>query len=289
MNTESFGIGPNASGDELITCFLARWFNDGDRVGIASNVPVVANAALLAHRLGRPNMRLLIGLSIQNFTGREPPQIFPDVVDFRNTYGAEAYTRHYENLEAIRKRANVFVSGALQVDPFGNSNLIGLSDPQGALRFRGPGALATTTMCDEVDRWCLYMGRHDREAFVDSCDFISCVGHGSGGARGRSQLGLKGTGPSFVLSPFGVLDFPPPARRMRLLHLQPGYSIRHVTEETGFELVIDDPTPIPPPLEAELVMLRSIMVTSVDGVRRDRPGVGLEQSLYLASEFETLQ
>ncbi|MBW3664311.1 MAG: hypothetical protein KY469_14515 [Actinobacteria bacterium] len=247
-----------ASPLEVLACFLSRSFEDGDRVGLASGLPVVAYAGLLAHRLGRPNMRLLMGLSLQNFWGRELPDRLHDAVDFRGSYGAEIYTRHYQNLEGIHRRANVFVGGALQVDAYGNSNLIGLRGDDGRMRFRGPGALGTTTMCEYVRTWHVYVNRHDPGTFVEACDYVSCVGHASGGPEGRAAVGLRGSGPTYVLSPQGIFDFPAPGRRMRLRHLQPGVAVEQVVAATGFELDVEGAEPLPAPTPRELDTLRRI-------------------------------
>ena len=40
-------------------------------------------------------------------------------------------------------------------------------------------------MADRVERYYVYLTRHDPQVFVEQCDFVSCVGH----HRGGSDLG----------------------------------------------------------------------------------------------------
>jgi len=130
--------------------------------------------------------------------------------------------------------------GALQIDPFGNSNLIGLGRDPRRLTLRGPGAIATTTNASYVRRFYLFVNEHSPRVFVPRCDFVSTVGWGEGGADARRRLGLLGGGPRYCITPLAVLDFEETSKRLRLHSVHPGVTVDEVRARTGFELLVPD-------------------------------------------------
>jgi glutaconate CoA-transferase subunit B len=67
---------------------------------------------------------------------------FQLITDQRATRWAEAYYLHNDLVENMKfRRKGVFFAGALQIDRYGNSNLIGIGADYRALKFRGPGAI----------------------------------------------------------------------------------------------------------------------------------------------------
>src|SRR5262249_33235246 len=97
------------------------------------------------------------------------------------------------------RRDSVFFVGALQIDPFGNSNLIGLRSPSGrGFRLRGPGAIATTTNASHVRRFYLFTSEHTPRVFVERCDFVSTVGGGKGRGRWARRAGIAGRRPALL-------------------------------------------------------------------------------------------
>ena len=133
---------------------------------------------------------------------------------------------------------------ALQIDKFGNSNLIGVGKDYKHLEFRGPGAVGTLSMAHYVDRYYLFVQSHNKRIFVDKCDFISTVGWGQGGADGRTKLGIPGNGPVYCITPLCVFDFEENSKRMRLRSVHPGVTVAQVLENTGFEVIVPDHVPV---------------------------------------------
>jgi glutaconate CoA-transferase subunit B len=249
---------------------LSRELHDGERLAAGSNSPVARAAVLLAHLTRGPNMRVFASLTFSNFHGLSEVPSATIAMDDRMTARAEAFRRHDEGMDAIRLLADAFFVGALQVDRYGNSNLIGLKGPDGALRWRGPGPHATTTMADHVKRYYIVVERHSPDVFVEGCDYVSCVGFGRPDAgRGRDALGLPGGGPALCVTPLACLDFETPDRSMRLRSVHPGVTVREVVEATGFRLEVPKRVPITrAPSAAELRVLRE--VADRDGeLRRD--------------------
>lgn len=252
---------------ELLAAFIARQVRDGERVAVGAGLHVPRAGILLAHLLYCPNVRLYMVMTFTHVLKEPRMEPFYTVTDFRPAKWAEAYVLHDDFQENPRLVSNMFVVGALQIDPYGNSNLIGVGSDYRHLTFRGPGAVGTTSMAHYVDRYYLYVQSHDRRIFVPKCDFISTVGWGEGGSEGRRRLGLSGNGPLYCITPLCIMDFEPESKRMRLASVHPGVRVEDVVRNTGFELIIPDQVPEtePPTLEEVRVLRERI---DVEGMLR---------------------
>jgi glutaconate CoA-transferase subunit B len=72
-----------------------------------------------------------------------------------------------------------------------------------------------------------------------------------------------------VLSPFGVFDFEPVSKRMRVKSLNPDVTVEQVQKQTGFELLVDGTPPVTSmPTAEELGVLREKVDST--GVLRER-------------------
>ena len=180
-----------------------------------------------------PNVRLYVVMTFTNLIKEPRMEPFYTVYDNRPTKWAEGYILHDDFQEDPRNVSDTFVVGALQIDKFGNSNLIGVGKDYKHLDFRGPGAVGTLTMAHYVDRYYLFVQSHNKKIFVDKCDFISTVGWGQGGADGRKKLGIPGSGPVYCITPLCVFDFDENSKRMRLKSLHPGVTHRAGSGEHG--------------------------------------------------------
>ena len=87
------------------------------------------------------------------------------------------------------------------------------------------------------------MARHDRGSFPERVDFLNGPGFLDGGTS-RTDRGLPEGGPKLVLSPFGVFDFEPVSKRMRIVSLNPGITVEQVQKQTGFELLVEGTPPV---------------------------------------------
>jgi len=252
---------------ELIAAFIARQVRDGERVAVGAGLHVPRAGILLAHLLYCPNVRLYMVMTFTNVLKELRMEPFYTVTDFRPAKWAEAYVLHDDFQENPRLVSNMFVVGALQIDPYGNSNLIGVGKDYRRLTFRGPGAIGTTSMAHYVDRYYLYVQSHDRRIFVEKCDFISTIGWGEGGPDGRRRLGLPDNGPIYCITPLCIMDFEPQSKRMRLKSVHPGVTVDEVVRNTGFELIIPEVVPqTEPPTVEELRVLRERI--DVEGMLR---------------------
>jgi glutaconate CoA-transferase subunit B len=257
LSTADFGY----SIDELRACIISREFVDGERVMLGANVGAARAGVLLAHLLHHPNMRIMVGMSWANFA--EPAQIDlqPEMADFRNARWAEAYL--YMDAWAFDFRnfaAHAFIVSGIQVDRYGNTNLIGLGEDHRHLRLRGPGAVGTTTATAYADRFYIMPPRHTPAVLVERCDYVSSVGWDRGGADARERLGLSGGGPKLCITELCVFDFEEETRSMRLKSLHAGHGIDEVLANTGFEVIVPDAVrETDPPTSEELAVLREVI------------------------------
>jgi glutaconate CoA-transferase, subunit B len=254
---------------ELLACFFSHQVRDGERVAVGAGLHVPRAGILLAHLLRCPNARLNIVLTFTNLVKEPRMEPFYTVYDNRPTKWADAFILHDNFQENPRLVSDLFVVGGLQIDKFGNSNLIGVGKDYKRLQFRGPGAVGTLTMAHYADRYYLFVQSHDKRIFVEECDFISTVGWGQGGgADGRKRLGIPGNGPVYCVTPLCIFDFDESSKRMRLKSVHPGVSVEQVVENTGFEVIIPREVPMTPaPTTEELKVLRERV--DVDGMLRE--------------------
>lgn len=248
-----------ATTKEIMATTLARDLVDGEWVEVGANLPVPRAGVLLAHLLWGANMSVMIAMTKANVLNEPVIEEFELITDHRATRWAEAYYIHNDLVENMKfRRRGVFFAGALQIDKYGNSNLIGIGSDYKKLKFRGPGAIGVCNATVMNSRFHLVVNSHDKRIFVPRCDFVSALGWGEGGKDARTKLGLPGGGPRYVVTPLCVMDFEDETKRMRLKSVHPGVKVEDVVANTGFDLIIPASVPTTePPTEHELHVLRN--------------------------------
>lgn len=248
-----------ATREEIMATFLANDLQDGEILQIGAAMPVGEVAVRLAHFSHGPNMELI-------FIGARMNAAHLDVLptpefgwDRRTVRWAESFSDTGHRFDRVKDwHRRVFFIGGVQVDPYGNTNLIGVGEDHRRLRFRGPGSVGTSTLSTLVGRYHIVLNSHTARTFVERCDFISAYGWGSGGADARTRLGIPGGGPRYCVTPLCVMDFAPDTKRMRLHSLHPGVTVEEVRANTGFALDIPDDVPTTPrPTAAQLEIIRT--------------------------------
>jgi glutaconate CoA-transferase subunit B len=160
-------------------------------------------------------------------------------------------------------RIQIGFLGAAQVDRFGNLNSTIVGDRYQTPATRLPGAGGAPEIASSCGEVYVVMAQ-SRRSFVERLDFVTSVGLGTG--RGdRERLGLRGGGPSRIITDLGILRPMPRTGEFQLVAIHPGVSIAEVRKSTGWPLrVARDLARIPPPTELELSTLRQLAVTSTD-------------------------
>jgi glutaconate CoA-transferase subunit B len=136
---------------------------------------------------------------------------------------------------------DVFCAGGIQIDAYGNCNLVCVGERERP-KLRGPGSVGLPFL-PAVGRTVIHTLAHDPRTFVERVDFVS-------GAGDHAEL---------VVTPLATLDFDPETRRMRLASTHPGVSVGDVVAATGFELVLPRSVQeTPPPTAEELAEIRRL-------------------------------
>jgi glutaconate CoA-transferase, subunit B len=153
-------------------------------------------------------------------------------------------------------RIDVGFLGAAQVDRFGNLNstVIGSYDRP---HTRLPGAGGAPEIAAAA-RETVIVVRHNPRTLVAQLDFVTTVGHASGG-RSRASLDLAGGGPSKVITDLGTLAPDPETRELTLTAVHDGIAVEQVVRATGWPLqVAPDVQVMPSPTPNELATLRDL-------------------------------
>ena len=169
---------------EIMAVFLARELKDGELLQVGVAMPVAEAAVRLAHSLHGPNMELIFLGTRMNVAHLDSLPMPAFGWDRRVVRWAESYSdtgHRFDRLRDWRKR--VFFIGGVQIDPHGNTNLIGVGSEYKNLRFRGPGSVGTPTLSTHVGRYYIVLNSHTARTFVERCDYISTSRLGLG--RGR--------------------------------------------------------------------------------------------------------
>lgn len=244
--------------DEMMTIAAARSLRDGQVCFVGIGLP--STAANLARRLHAPDLALIYE---SGTLGSRPDHLPLSIGDGALATSALTVISVPEvfNYWLQPGRIDVgFLSGA-QLDRLGNINttVIGEYD-EPTVRLPGSGgAPEIAASCREV----IIVMRHRARALVEEVDFVTSVGYGSG-PQDRKVLGLRGKGPTRVITDLGVLEPDPETAELVLTALHQGISVEQARAETGWELQVSVDLKITaPPSPTELAMLRSM--TAVRG------------------------
>jgi glutaconate CoA-transferase subunit B len=239
--------------DEIMTVSAARALQDDVVCFVGIGLP--STAANLARRLHAPGIVLVYE---SGCIGAKP-------VRLPNSIGDGVLSENADSVIGVPEifsywlqagRVDIGFLGAAQIDRFANLNttVIGPYDNP-TVRLPGAGgAPEIAASCGEV----VVTLRHNVRAFVEKVDFITSVGHGDG-ASSRRYLGLRGRGPSAVITDLAILEPDAATKELTLVSTHPGVSIDDVRDATGWDLkVAATVRETPPPTSAELSTLREL-------------------------------
>jgi glutaconate CoA-transferase subunit B len=243
-----------ASTDEVQTVVAARRLASTRTVFIGVGRP--STAAILARMV---HNRSLVLIYESGAIGAKPFHIPLSIGDGELSETADAVVAVPEmfNYWIGAGRVDVAFLGAAQVDRYANLNSTVIGDYD-APRTRLPGAGGAPEIaasCGEV----VVIAPHSRRTLVERLDFVTTVGHGDGpGARGR--LGLRGRGPTAVITDLGVLEPDPVSCELTLTQLHEGVSVEQAKEATGWELAVAERLAVTEaPSDRELEALRELL------------------------------
>lgn len=244
---------PEYTADEMMTVAASRALADGRVVFVGIGLP--STAANLARRTHAPNLVLVYE---SGAIGARPPHLPLSIGDSSLAETADALVSVPEIFSYWLQAGRIDVGflSAAQLDRFANINTTVIGDyDRPAVRLPGAGgAPEIAGSCGEV----IIVVRQNRRTFAGSVDFITSVGHGRGPGD-RRRLGLRGQGPSLVITDLGLLRPDPETAELTLCALHAGVSVDDARTATGWELAVaDDITVTQPPTPAELDVLRHL-------------------------------
>ncbi|MGW4484177.1 CoA-transferase subunit beta [Amycolatopsis sp. NPDC004368] len=240
--------------DEMMTVAAARALGAGTSCFVGIGLP--STAANLARRTHAPDLTLIYE---SGCLGAKPTRLPLSIGDGELADTADAVVSVPEvfNYWLQPGRIDVGFLGAAQLDKFGNINttVIGSDYHDPKVRLPGAGgAPEIAASCNEV----FIVLRQSPRAFVDKVDFITSFGHGTGKGD-REKLGLRGAGPTLVITDLGVMRPDPDTAELTLTELHPGIDAEQVVAATGWKLkVAADLGTTPAPTDEELTLLRSL-------------------------------
>jgi glutaconate CoA-transferase subunit B len=242
--------------DEMMTVAAARLLRNGTVCFVGIGLP--STAANLARRLHAPDCVLIYE---SGCIGAKPNRLPLSIGDGELAETADAVVSVPEIFAYWLQGGRISVGflGAAQIDRFGNINstVVG-SYTHPTVRLPGAGgAPEIAASAGEV----IVIVRQTTRIFVPRCDFRTSVGFGDGPGA-REKLGLRGGGPTAVITDLGVLRPDLASCEFVLTELHPGVTVDDARAATGWELrVADTVSATVPPTEAELAALRALVAT----------------------------
>jgi glutaconate CoA-transferase subunit B len=239
--------------DEIMTVSAARALQDDVVCFVGIGLP--STAANLARRLHAPDIVLVYE---SGCIGAKPARLPNSIGDGVLAENADSVIGVPEIFSYWLQAGRIDIGflSAAQIDKFANLNttVIGPYDNP-TVRLPGAGgAPEIAASCGEV----VVTLRHTVRAFVEKVDFITSVGHGDG-ASSRRYLGLRGRGPSAVITDLAILEPDAATKELTLVSTHPGVSIDDVRDATGWDLkVAATVRETPPPTSVELSTLREL-------------------------------
>lgn len=239
--------------DEMMTIAAARALTGNTVCLVGIGLP--STAANLARRLHAPDVVLIYE---SGCIGSKPDRLPASIGDGILAEGADAVVGLSEIFSYWIQAGRIDVGflGAAQIDRFANLNTT-VVGPYTRPKVRLPGAGGAPEIaacCGEV----IVTLRHGLRAFVERLDFVTSVGHGSGGDH-RERLGLHGQGPSEVITDLGILRPDPESKELVLTSVHPNVTVDQVRDATGWKLrTADQITQTEPPTPLELDALREL-------------------------------
>lgn len=216
---------------ELMAATIAREFIDGETAFVGVGPPLIA--AMVAKLTHAPRLTIAVeGGSI----GASPRRLLTCIADA--TIAERAYSngpmwRAFSDQQ--RGFYDVGLIGAAQVDKYGNLNTTALGDyKQPMVRVAGSGG--GNDIGSSVGRLLIMMIQEKRR-FIERVDYITTPGYLQG-TDSRSRAGLRGGGPSAVITTMGVFRFDAFTKEMYLEKCHPGLDPEQVKGNVSWSLKI---------------------------------------------------
>ena len=153
-------------------------------------------------------------------------------------------------------RIDIGFLGGAQLDRFANINSTVIGTYAAPLT-RLPGAGGAPEIAASAGQVMVIM-RQSARAFVERCDFRSSFGFGDGPGH-RQRLGLRGAGPTLVITDLGILRPDTVTNELTMTALHPGVTREQCAAATGWPLRFDAELELTDaPTDHEMALLREL-------------------------------
>lgn len=249
---------PAVTSDERMIVAASRALRDGDVCFVGIGIP--STAANLARRTHAPDLVLVYE---SGTIGAKPDRLPLSIGDGVLADTADAVVSVPEVFAYWLQAGRVDVGflGGAQLDRYANINTTVIGSDYSNPSVRLPGAGGAPEIAASAGEVVIVM-RQTRRAFVERVDFVTSLGHGDGPGH-RERLGLRGRGPTVVITDLGILRPDPDTCELILTAVHPGTTVEEVRNHTGWELTA--PADVPntdEPSEHELTVLRDLLARS---------------------------
>jgi len=234
---------------ELMVASAAREIRNGETVFVGMRLPLIA--FVLAKRTHAPNA---VGVFEAGLVRDRPAErLLYTMADPANVAGASWATGLWEVMSYLQRgEVDLGFIGGAEVDRHGNLNTSLIGDPQQP-RTRLPGSGGAADIAALSNRFVMIM-QHEKRRLRERVDFITSPGYGDGPGW-RQRAGLRGAGPSALITTLGVFSFEDGEAVLRSYH--PFSSEAEVRENTGWDLrSAANLTATPGPSHTELAIIR---------------------------------
>ena len=248
--------------DEMMTVASSRALLDATTCFVGIGLP--STAANLARLTGNPGLVLIY----ESGTIGAKPSVLPLSIgdgELADTADAVVPVPEIFNYWLQGGRCDVGFLGAAQVDRFANINTTLIPRP-GQADLRLPGAGGAPEIAAHAGK-VLITARHSDRVFVDKLAFVTSVGFGDG-AGTRERLGLRGAGPTEVITDLGIMVPDRDTRELTLTAVHPGVSVEQAVAATGWPLqVAAEVATTTAPTDNELDALRELQARTKEAHR----------------------
>jgi glutaconate CoA-transferase, subunit B len=221
---------PAYTSNDIMTVTAARRLQDGAVCFVGIGLPsTAANLARLTHA---PDVNLIY----ESGTIGTRPSVLPLSIgdgELATTADTVVSTPEIFRYWLQSGRIDVGFLGAAQIDRFGNINTTVIG-PYDKPKTRLPGAGGAPEIAG-LAKEILIIIRQSKRAFVDKLDFITSVGHLTGGDS-RQRAGLTGAGPTAVITDLCVLEPDPESRELTVTTIHPGVERSQIDAATGWRV-----------------------------------------------------
>lgn len=241
----------NFTSKELMIVAAAREIVDQDVVFVG--VGVTLAAAYLAKITHAPRARILFESGIIDSIPIDTPI---GIADPRLSHKCAKNCGLFYALSILQRGyVDVSLLGGAEVDKYGNINSTVIGDYRRP-NIRLPGSGGANDAASHSKRIVILIP-HEKRRLPEKVSFMTSPGY-IHGPDDRKEAGLRGGGPSRVITDLAVLGFHHRSKMMQLESVHQSVSVTEIKKKTGFELMIPKKvrTTEPPTVE-QLKLLRS--------------------------------